>query len=79
MARLKLPYTPLHRPSALRLDERGFVYLFDVKICRYRINENMLEFQSGGGKDKRYVYVEPGEFAEGIKRVTEVRNILDNK
>jgi hypothetical protein len=69
--RLKLPYQPLHRSSTLMLDERGFVYLFGVKICRYRINENVLEFQAGSGREKSYVYVEPGEFAEGIRRVTE--------
>lgn len=69
-ARLKPRYRPLH---SLSIDDRGFIRLGQVKICRY-VAPGVLEFQdrSGGrGQGKRLIEITPTRLAAELIRLSE--------
>lgn len=59
---------------AVTLDDRGFVYVYGLKICRYDAGRGVLEFDDhrrSNGQGKRTIEVRPVDLGEGLKRLTE--------
>jgi hypothetical protein len=73
--RLKPTYTPLHhRPALLTIDQRGFIYLFGLKLCRYLARDGVLEFQDHSrtrAQGRRFVEVRAVDLADELIRITE--------
>ena len=72
--RIKSTYIPLHprRRHLITLDDSGFVYLGELKICRYVPEKHVLEFidhRRTKSQPARIIEVSVSDFAGQIERL----------